>query len=270
MVCVCRSRRFGPSSAATRSPQTRFQKLPLPSPQRQRRIQPTPARQVTHNRSLDGVLDRVSSKSATDAGPLQLIDHDAAAASDDELLPPSGSASDAAGARLGIGAGAAGKKRPAARVRALALSPTGQSWAAATTEGVLLYGLDNGAAFDPTDLSESLTPAAFRAALAGGAYVRALLIALRLADEGLLRHGLLSVPPAQVRAGVGWVLAGPCMIGFGATKTAPLLINPLPLLNNQQLPTAPAHVQTQNRSPPWRARCRPCIWSPSSAPSPPC
>jgi len=32
--------------------------------------------QVTHNRSLDGVLDQLNSKLLTDAGPLQLIDHD--------------------------------------------------------------------------------------------------------------------------------------------------------------------------------------------------
>ncbi|KAI8469923.1 MAG: WD40 repeat-like protein [Monoraphidium minutum] len=159
--------------------------------------------QVTHNRSLDGVLDQASSRGLTDAGPLQLIDHDDA---DDEdmLLPPNGGAgatSDArgAGGGLAVGAAAAAKRRPAARVRALALSPTGQSWAAATTEGVLLYALDTGAAFDPTDLSESLTPAAFAAALAGRAYVRALLIALRLGDEGLLKHGLLSVPLPQAR-----------------------------------------------------------------------
>jgi periodic tryptophan protein 2 len=32
--------------------------------------------QVTHNRSLDGVLDQLNSRALTDAGPLALIDHD--------------------------------------------------------------------------------------------------------------------------------------------------------------------------------------------------
>ena len=44
------------------------------------------------------------------------------------------------------------------RSRAVALSPTGQSWAAATTEGLLLYSLDQGATFDPTNLTEDITP----------------------------------------------------------------------------------------------------------------
>ena len=33
---------------------------------------------------------------------------------------------------------------------------TGRQWAAATTEGLLLYGLDEGARFDPTDLGEEV------------------------------------------------------------------------------------------------------------------
>jgi hypothetical protein len=186
-----------------------------PSPAHPDPPPPRPRPQVTHNRSLDGVLDTISSRTLTDAGPLQLIDADGAS-SDDELLPPSGggAASDAAG-RLGIGAAAAAaKRRPAARVRALALAPTGAHWAAATTEGVLLYALDSGAAFDPTDLSEGLTPAAFRAALGGRAFVRALLIALRLGDEGLVKHGVLCTPPGQVRraragrGARGWPRAG--------------------------------------------------------------
>lgn len=32
--------------------------------------------QTTTNRSLDGVLDTLNSKNMTDAGPLQLIDHE--------------------------------------------------------------------------------------------------------------------------------------------------------------------------------------------------
>ena len=43
--------------------------------------------QISHNRSLDGVLDSLNSRHITDAGPVGLIDDQA---SDDELLlPPS-------------------------------------------------------------------------------------------------------------------------------------------------------------------------------------
>jgi hypothetical protein len=65
--------------------------------------------------------------------------------------------------------GAAGQRarRPAALTRALALSPTATSWAAATTEGLLVYALDPGLAFDPTDLTEDLTPRAFHQVCCG-------------------------------------------------------------------------------------------------------
>lgn len=54
--------------------------------------------------------------------------------------------------------------------------------------------------FDPTDLTESITPDACRKALAAGACVRALLIALRLGDAALIRACVFGTPPAQVRA----------------------------------------------------------------------
>lgn len=252
---------------------------------------------MSHNRSLDGVLDVLNSRHLTDAGPLQLIDHDDGD-DDYELLPPGGNPAVAADVP------GASRKRPVVRSRALALSPTGKScgklvlcrrlqcsgvgasvgmmqcmfaqhgrngkqwqlhdcewdclcgvewichqptcnqvrrphacrlstsaissccecciivpcrvalsmsdstdvdlywlghsWAAATTEGLLIYSLDTALTFDPTDLTENLTPAAFHQAVAAKAHVRALLIALRLGDGQLLRHGIYSVPHAQV------------------------------------------------------------------------
>nr|ADF43197.1 UTP1m [Chlamydomonas reinhardtii] len=150
--------------------------------------------QLSHNRSLDGVLDTLNSKNMTDAGPLQLINHN----DDDddealELLPPStdlAAAADVPGTTAG--------KRPAVRCRCVALSPTGRVWAAAATEGLLLYGLDTGVLFDPTDLTEDLTPAAAHAALAGGTPLRALTIALRLGEPELVRHVILATPPRDV------------------------------------------------------------------------
>lgn len=94
--------------------------------------------------------------------------------------------------------GTSSKRRATIRSRAVSLSPTGQTWAAATTEGLLLYSLDQGLVFDPTDLAEDITPAATRKALASGAFLKALLIALRLKDPDVLRHVIMSVPPAQV------------------------------------------------------------------------
>ena len=94
--------------------------------------------------------------------------------------------------------GTGSKRRAAVRSRAVTLSPTGQTWAAATTEGLLLYSLDQGLVFDPTDLTEDITPAAAHKALANRAFLRALLIALRLKDPEVVRHVVMAIPPSQV------------------------------------------------------------------------
>ena len=70
----------------------------------------------------------------TDAGPLELIDDEESDA--DDLLPPT-LAGGAAG-ESGL-PGTGGRRAPAIRTRHVALSPTGRAWAAATTEGLLLY-----------------------------------------------------------------------------------------------------------------------------------
>jgi hypothetical protein len=65
-------------------------------------------------------------------------------------------------------------------------------------EGVLLYSLDEGLVFDPTDLGVEVTPGAVHAAAARGAWLQAFLLALRLNQPPLLRHVILSTPPKQV------------------------------------------------------------------------
>lgn len=44
----------------------------------------------------------------------------------------------------------------------------GQAWAAATTEGLLVYSLDAGMVFDPFLLDESVTPVSIRKTLQDG------------------------------------------------------------------------------------------------------
>ena len=50
--------------------------------------------------------------------------------------------------------------RPVVRTKCLKIAPTGRSFAAATTEGVLVYSIDESFIFDPTDLDIDVTPEA--------------------------------------------------------------------------------------------------------------
>lgn len=48
--------------------------------------------------------------------------------------------------------------RPVVRTKCLRIAPTGRSFAAATTEGVLIYSIDESFIFDPADLDMDVTP----------------------------------------------------------------------------------------------------------------
>lgn len=94
--------------------------------------------------------------------------------------------------------GTGGRKRPTVRSRSVALSPAERQWAAATTEGLLLYSIDEGLVFDPTDLGQDVTPQAVLSASASQQHLKALLLAVRLNDQELVKRVLLEIPPPEV------------------------------------------------------------------------
>ena len=108
---------------------------------------------VTNNRSLEGMSDVYNYKAETEAGALHTLD---LADSDSEdgvrkvtKLP---------GAQRGD-QGKRRKTRPVARASAIQWSPTGKEWAAATTDGLLLFSTEvDQQRFNPVQLSLGLTP----------------------------------------------------------------------------------------------------------------
>lgn len=112
--------------------------------------------QITLNLSLDGVLDFLNSKNMTEAGPLNLIDDDNSDKEDGvDKQTRRKSSYDLPGSMPNRG-------RPIIRTKCLRIAPTGRSWAAATTEGVLVYSIDENFIFDPTDLDMDVTPEVLR------------------------------------------------------------------------------------------------------------
>ncbi|KAG9449168.1 hypothetical protein H6P81_009133 [Aristolochia fimbriata] len=150
--------------------------------------------QISHNKSLDGVLDLLNSKNMTDAGPLELIDDDQSDIEDGIDRQTRG--------KLGynLPGSMLNKGRPVVRTKCLRIAPTGRSWAAATTEGVLMYSIDDSFIFDPTDLDMELTPEAVDAALLGDNTQRALLLSLRLNEDSLIKKCILAVKPSDIPA----------------------------------------------------------------------
>lgn len=136
---------------------------------------------MSHNLALDGTQDRLDSRQLTEAGHIGLIND---LSDEDEL-----SLSERADRSLpGVQRGDLSRRstRPMARCKCVRFSPTGRSWAAASTAGLLIYSLDEDTLFDPTDLDIDLTPQSVRAASLQGHSLVALVGALRLGEEELL------------------------------------------------------------------------------------
>lgn len=133
------------------------------------------------NLALDGTQDRLDSRQVTEAGHVAMIND----LSDEDDL----TLNERADRSLpGVQRGDLSKRstRPATRSKCVRFSPTGRSWAAASTSGLLIYSLDEDTLFDPTDLDIELTPQSVRAASIQGHGLVALVGALRLGEKELL------------------------------------------------------------------------------------
>ncbi|KAB2623915.1 periodic tryptophan protein 2-like protein [Pyrus ussuriensis x Pyrus communis] len=150
--------------------------------------------QITHNVSLDGVLDFLNSKNMTDAGPLDLIDDDNSDIEEGVDKQTRGKLGyDLPGSMPNHG-------RPVVRTKCLRIAPTGRSFSAATTEGVLVYSIDDSFIFDPTDLDIDVTPEAVDAALNEDKLSKALILSLRLNKDSLSKKCIFKVSPIDIPA----------------------------------------------------------------------
>jgi periodic tryptophan protein 2 len=163
--------------------------------------------QLSTNPSLLGVIDRFNETAALRGADgarwaaLRVSDDE-----DDEL--DGGEASARAGrfAMPGVTSGphAEGAARGSVAAEAVAMrcaavefAPTGATFAAATPEGIMVYGRGARRTFDPIAVDESTTPAAARAAAAAGRVGEAWEAALRLRAPRLLISLLPAVPLSQ-------------------------------------------------------------------------
>ena len=148
--------------------------------------------QISENLSLDGTEEFLDSRRVTEAGNIDLID-DRGEASDledrmDISLP-------------GVQRGDFSKRRykQEARTKCIRFSPTGLAWAAASTEGLLIYSVDDGLSFDPFDLSIELTPQSVLATLQKQSYLEALVMAFRLNEKTVLNRVYEAIPYEEIR-----------------------------------------------------------------------
>ncbi|RCK66116.1 Periodic tryptophan protein 2 [Candida viswanathii] len=149
---------------------------------------------VSENMSLDGTLQFLNSKKITDAGiNSDLIDRDGELSDLEDRMDNS-----LPGARRG---GDPSKRRGRAEVRVTSVqfSPTTSAFAASSTDGLLIYSINQEVIFDPFDLDVDVTPEATIESLNEKEYLIALVMAFRLNESYLIHKVLESIPLQDIQ-----------------------------------------------------------------------
>lgn len=98
------------------------------------------------------------------------------------------------------------KAKPEIQVFSVKFSPSGQSWSAATTEGLMVFSLDKGVIFDPYYLSLEVTPKSIRECLKNEEYSTSLIMSLKLNEYKLIQEIIEKIPYNQSKYFRHWII----------------------------------------------------------------
>ncbi|KAG5852379.1 hypothetical protein ANANG_G00061770 [Anguilla anguilla] len=144
--------------------------------------------EISCNLSLDAMEEYLDRRKMTEFGSLALLDEGVGDGDTVALSLPGVRRGDMSSRHF----------KPEIRVTSLSFSPTGRSWAASSTEGLLVYSLDGTLVFDPFDLDLDVTPASVRRQLRRAEWAAAIVLAFRLNEAALTREVLEAVPHEQI------------------------------------------------------------------------
>lgn len=146
---------------------------------------------ITFNMSMDGVFDYVSNRRRAEFGyNLELLDQRIEERSHRPIRLP------------GVLKGDLGDRnvKPVILVCQLVFSPTMRTFAAATTEGVLIYSLDTSRHFDPYKLAIDVDPTSVRHALKSNNFGTAIVQSIQLNDKSLFQEVIEKIPLPEMEA----------------------------------------------------------------------
>ncbi|XP_023282855.1 periodic tryptophan protein 2 homolog [Seriola lalandi dorsalis] len=144
--------------------------------------------EISCNLSFDAMEEFLDRRKMTEFGSLALVDEGAGDGEGVNISLPGVKKGDMSSRHF----------KPEIRVSSLRFSPTGRSWAATTTEGLLVYSLDGSMVFDPYDLDLDVTPASIRKQLRLQEWASAIVLAFRLNEKALKQEVLETVPHEQI------------------------------------------------------------------------
>lgn len=147
---------------------------------------------VSKNMTLNGTLEFLNSNRMTEAGSLDLIDREGENSDLEDRIDNS-----LPGSRRG-GDMSTRRVKPEIRVTSVQFSPTANAFAAASTEGLLIYSVDDTMLFDPFDLDVDVTPKNVLEILEEKNYLNALVLAFRLNEHYLINKVYESIPVMEI------------------------------------------------------------------------
>lgn len=152
---------------------------------------------VSVNLSIDGTQEFLNSSAIMSNGlPRDMIDSEGEASDLEDRIDKS-----LPGAKRGKDA-TKRTVRPEVRVTGIEFAPTGRTFSAASTEGLLIYSLDTAGMddFDPFDLDVDVTPQNVEEMLLQKQpeYLKALVMSFRLNERKLIRKVYEAVPRSQI------------------------------------------------------------------------
>ncbi|XP_068627684.1 periodic tryptophan protein 2 homolog [Battus philenor] len=146
---------------------------------------------ITQNRSLDAISDVVNRRMLTEFGNMALVEERTELeGSDVRIRLPGVQAGDMAERNV----------KPEVRVHCIRFSPTGESFAVAATEGLLVYSQNAGidGTFRPYRLETGSTPLAVKKLLEDGEWGNALVGALQLNEHKVIQECVEAVPCSDI------------------------------------------------------------------------
>ncbi|CDR43671.1 CYFA0S12e03070g1_1 [Cyberlindnera fabianii] len=148
---------------------------------------------VSLNMELDGTQKFLNSSRMTEAGSLDLIDRDGENSDLEDRIDNS-----LPGSKRG-GDPSLRSTRPEVRVTHIQFSPTASAFAAAATEGVLIFSVDDRVVFDPFDLDMDVTTETTLETLKKKDYLTALVMSFRLNEAHLIHRVYEAIPVKDVK-----------------------------------------------------------------------
>lgn len=152
--------------------------------------------QLSHNLSLEGILDKLRSDRLVDG--IQIDNLPNSTNPDEDHTDPNyrrkliGKKETSSGIISSLSDGNR-TVRPEILTSSLKFSPTGREWAAATTQGLQIFSLDEGILFAPIELDVAITSQTVALYLSNEDYPRALTVALHLGEKEIIKKTIESI-----------------------------------------------------------------------------